>query len=301
MAPVLFSLVDFDFCWLRCVHYRIALHLVRMAAVTNSFRLQHLVGRIGDSFMAHYLALTCEALARMVYAAAADTTQTITVQLFRQGLHDTPKRLRETLQAEIDAVPPGQYDAIALAYGMCGLATVGLTARHTPLVIPRAHDCITLYLGSRCRYQAEFDAHPGTYWYSHDYLERREPGSSTALGAAGLEDMAALRETYVEKYGEENADYLIRVMGEWRSHYDRAAFIDTGTTGAEQYETLARQQAQQHGWAFERKRGDNRLIKMLLRGEWPADEFLVVPPQHMIRQRGGDRLIDAQENGAAHD
>ncbi len=251
--------------------------------------------------MAHYMALTCEAMARMVYAAAAETTNTITVQLFRQGLHDTPKHLRLTLQAEIDAVPPGRYDAIVLAYGMCGLATVGLSARHTPLVIPRAHDCITLYLGSRCRYQEEFDAHPGTYWYSHDYLERLEPGSSTALGAAGVEDLATLRETYVEKYGEENADYLISVMGEWRSHYDRAAFIDTGTTGAEQYEALAQQQARQHGWAFERKRGDNRLITMLLRGEWPDDEFLTVPPDHTIRQRAGTQLIDASRDGTADD
>ena len=35
-----------------------------------------------------------------------------------------------------------------------------LIARHTPIVMPRAHDCITLYLGSRERYQAQFERHP---------------------------------------------------------------------------------------------------------------------------------------------
>lgn len=245
--------------------------------------------------MAHYIALTCEAMARMVYAAAANTSHTITVQLFRQGLHDTPKRLRQTLQADIDAVPPDRYDAIVLAYGICGTATVGLSARHTPLVMPRAHDCITLYLGSRCRYQEEFDAHPGTYWYSHDYLERLEPGASTALGAAGLEDKAALREEYVAKYGEDNADYLLSVMDDWRSHYDRAVFIDTGTTGAEPYEAVAQRQAEEHGWQFERKTGNNRLIQLLLRGEWSDDEFLTVPPGHTIRQ-AGLQLIDAAKD-----
>lgn len=246
--------------------------------------------------MAHYLALTCEAMARMVYAAAADTAHTISVTLFRQGLHDTPKRLRETLQDAIDAAPPGQYDAIVLAYGICGMATVGLTARHTPLVIPRAHDCITLYLGARCHYQEEFDANPGTYWYSHDYLERLEPESSTALGAAGLEDMATLREKYVEKYGADNAEYLIQVMGEWRSHYNRAVFIDTGTTGAEPYEAIARKQAQEHGWQFERRTGDNRLIDALLRGAWDDEEFLTVPAGYTIQQ-AGSQLIEARTNG----
>ena len=111
--------------------------------------------------MSHYLALTCEALARSIYATAASSPNTITVRLFRQGLHNTPKNLRSTLQAEIDLVEPGQYDAILLAYGICGTSTVGLAASHTQLVIPRAHDCITLYLGSHGRYEHEFNRHPG--------------------------------------------------------------------------------------------------------------------------------------------
>ncbi|MBK8050202.1 MAG: hypothetical protein IPK16_25730 [Anaerolineales bacterium] len=54
--------------------------------------------------MARYLALTCEALARSVYAAAATSPHTVTIELFRQGLHNTPKLLRHTLQDQIDAV-----------------------------------------------------------------------------------------------------------------------------------------------------------------------------------------------------
>ncbi|HVO71935.1 MAG TPA: DUF1638 domain-containing protein, partial [Aggregatilineaceae bacterium] len=122
--------------------------------------------------MKHYIALTCEALARSVYAAAAESPHTISVRLYHQGLHNTPKRLRRTLQDEIDAIQPGECDAILLAYGICGTSTLGLAARHTPLVIPRTHDCIALYLGSHRRYLEEFNAHPGTYWYSLDFLER---------------------------------------------------------------------------------------------------------------------------------
>ncbi len=249
--------------------------------------------------MARYLALTCEALARSIYAAAARTPHLITVELFRQGLHDAPKRLRETLQAAVDQHSDDNYDALLLAYGLCGRATVGLTARQIPLVIPRAHDCITLYLGSRERYQAEFDAHPGTYWYSHDYLERREPGASTALGVTELDASEALYQEYVEKYGKDNADYLINVMGEWRKHYDRAAFIDMGHPGGETFEDFSREQAETNGWQFQKLQGDGYLINALLYGAWSEDDFLVVPPGHAIHQSASEGLVTARKADAA--
>jgi len=149
---------------------------------------------------------TCEALARQAYAIAANSPHTITVKLFEQGLHNTPKLLREALQEAVDAIPPDECDAILLLYGICGTSTLGLTARHTPLVIPRAHDCITLYLGSRERYRAEFDAHPGTYWYSLDYMERNRDRNNAGLGAANLGAMDEVYAEYVEKYGQDNAD-----------------------------------------------------------------------------------------------
>ncbi len=241
-----------------------------------------------------YLALTCEALARSVYAVAASAEPVISVQLYRQGLHNTPKNLRATLQDALDAIPADTYDAILLVYGLCGNSTVGLTARHTPIVIPRAHDCITLYLGSRQRYQQEFDAHPGTYWYSLDYMERNEPGSNVGLGAANLGILDEVYEQYVEKYGQDNADYLMEVMGEWGKHYDRAVYIDMGSGDGQTYEQMARDDAARRQWLFERKQGDRRLLEMLLKGDWPEDEFLIIPPGHSLIASGDDGLIRAQ-------
>ncbi len=243
--------------------------------------------------MKRYVALTCEALARSIYAVAADAPSTVTVRLYKQGLHNTPKKLRETLQEQIDGVEPGSCDAILLVYGMCGTSTIGLEARHTPLVIPRTHDCIALYLGSHARYQQEFDAHPGTYWYSLDYMERNEPGSNGGLGASNIGTMDEIYEQYVEKYGQENADYLMEVMGEWGSHYDRGVYIDMDSGDGAEYEQLARDQAARRGWIFERKEGNRRMLRMLVRGEWAEDEFLVVPPGHTIQQTGGAGLIQA--------
>ena len=241
--------------------------------------------------MAHYIALTCSALARSIYAAAATTPAAVSTRLLDQGLHRDPDDLRQRLQSQVDLIEPGESDAVLVVFGMCGTSTVGLAARHTPLVVPRVHDCIALYLGSHDRYQEEFSAHPGTYWYSVDYMERKT--SDGGLGASFTTDIDDAYEEYVEKYGKDNADYLMEVMGEWNKRYTRAAFIDTGLTGGQHYEQMARKQADRRGWLFERKRGNHRLIEMLLRGDWPDDEFLTVPPDHVIKQAYDERLICA--------
>jgi len=244
--------------------------------------------------MAHYVALTCEALARSIYALAAESPHTISIRLFEQGLHNRPKNLRVVLQEEIDAVEPDTCEAILLVYGICGTATTGLRARHTPLVIPRAHDCITLYLGSRQRYQEEFDRHPGTYWYSVDYMERTNSEASVALGAAGIEEQEAQYEEYVRKFGQEMADMLIEEMRKWAQHYTRAAFIDTRLGDAARYQKMAEDKAAREGWVFERLEGNRRLLKMLVEGHWPEEEFLLVPPDHTIRQQYNDLLVKAE-------
>lgn len=244
--------------------------------------------------MGHLIALTCEAMARSLYGLAAQTPHSVTVRLFKQGLHNTPKTLRSTLQGEIDAIAPGECDAILLVYGMCGTSTVGLAAKHTPLVIPRAHDCITLYLGSKERYQQEFEQHPGTYWYSVDYLERQSASNPIALGAVGIVDEEKQFAEYAAKYGEETAQMLIDEMKTWSQHYTRAAFIDTGMGDTARFEQMARDKAARENWVFERKQSNNRLLRMLVNGDWTDDEFLVVPPGHVIKQAYGESLIRAE-------
>jgi hypothetical protein len=59
------------------------------------------------------------------------------------------------------------------------------------MIIPKAHDCITLFLGSKERYRTYFDAHPGTYWYTPGWVE-----CSVQPGKGRYE---LLRKEYVEK------------------------------------------------------------------------------------------------------
>lgn len=234
--------------------------------------------------------LSCEALTRLVYLSAAYAPHEVDVELLRIGLHNTPLNLRERLQEAIDATHPS-YDAVVLAYGLCGQATAGLIARQIPLVIPRAHDCITLFLGSRRRYAEEFEGQPGTYWYTKDYIERREGAGTTLSLGAGLDvNIEETYEEYVTKYGKDNADYLMEVMGGWRTHYQRAVYIDMGVGDGAAVEQHAQDEASRRGWRFQRRPGDLVLIRRLLAGDWHED-FLVVQPGEQIALSYDDGVV----------
>ena len=239
--------------------------------------------------------LGCDALARLVYQCAAWSPHVVDVELFQLGLHSQPSDLRDRLQGHIDAATGLGYDAILLAYGLCGQSTAGLTARDAPVVIPRAHDCITLFLGDRARYQDQFTRHPGTYWYALDYVERRDgDGTTLALGAS-TDDTPEVYEEYVETYGKSNADYLMEVMGAWKSHYERAVFIDMGIGDGAVVEAQTRSEAERRGWSFDRMEGDIGLIRRLLTGDWGTD-FLVLQPGECVAMTYDSDVITAQQS-----
>jgi hypothetical protein len=243
--------------------------------------------------MARYLCISCEVLARPLYLVAARSPHIIDIELVQKGLHNTPVSLRQRLQVAVDRATG--YDAILLGYGLCGQATAGLTARDAPLVLPRAHDCITLFLGSRERYMQQFNDYPGTYWYAQDYIER-EDGSGAALstGSGSDTDLQAVYDEYVQKYGKDNADYLMEVMGAWQQHYRRAAYIDMGVADGAAVEARAQAEAARRGWVFDRLTGDLVLIRRLLEGDWKED-FLLVPPGQQVIMTYDDGVVDCRE------
>jgi hypothetical protein len=241
--------------------------------------------------------IACDVLARPVYLCAAHSPQIVDVSLERFGLHLKPAELQATLQAHIDAAEnEGLYDAVVLVYGLCGKATEGLHARQIPLVIPRAHDCITLFLGNRDRYAEEFQTCPGTYWYVQDYIQRGESEEvPLSIGGNAVADKDLVYLEYVEKYGKDNADYLLEVMGAWEEHYERAAYIDLGVGKGESVAEKARQDAKKNGWRFERLAGDLILIRRLLYGDWGEEDFLVLHPGQRVEMIGGEEVIRAKK------
>jgi hypothetical protein len=242
--------------------------------------------------MMRFKCITCEALARPVYLCAAHSPHIVDIELLKKGLHLNPAGLRDRLQASIDEQADQGYDAVLLAYGLCGKATAGLVAAKIPLVIPRAHDCITLFLGGRQRYQDQFENYPGTYWYAQDYIEREDgTGASLAMGSGSDTDLQATYDEYVRKYGKDNADYLMEAMGAWQKHYQRAVFIDMGIADGGLVESQAQAEAARRGWTFERMAGDLVLIRRLLKGEWDED-FLVLQPGEKIEMAYDERVLE---------
>ncbi len=237
--------------------------------------------------------IACEVLFREVSYCAARARPMVDVTFLPKGLHDTGAGpMARRLQQAIDEVDAATYDAILLAYGLCNYGICGLRAP-LPLVVPRAHDCITLLLGSRQRYRAYFDRHPATYYLSTGWMERagdpnEQPNSVTArLG------LSASYVDYVARYGEEKAHYLMETLGDWMRHYRRLAYIDTGFGDFTHYKEAARREAAERGWEYEELQGGTVLLQRLLDGEWAAEDFLLVPPGFSIVAADDDDAIVA--------
>jgi len=239
--------------------------------------------------------VTCDMLSLPVEHYAAASAHELVVSELSASLHAEPVPLRDRIQDEIDrieAVDP-DADAILLGYGLCGGATSGLVARTKPLVLPRAHDCATIFLGSRERYEQEHRNTPGTYWFTEDNVKRGDALKGWLLGDAGRSDgIEATYQEYINKYGQENADYLMEAMGEWQSHYERGAFLETGLAADDVAAERARQDSEQRGWRFERVMSDLRLIERLLKGEWD-DDFIVVQPGQQLAMSYDEGVVKA--------
>lgn len=233
--------------------------------------------------------IACEILAREFYLLASRSPHIIDVELVTKDLHDYPELLRRELQERIDAVRDG-YDYILLGYGLCGNATAHLSSRSIPLIIPRVHDCITLYLGSKKRYLEQFFNQPGTYYYSRGWLERRgSKERKDSIQDAFLQEMEY--KALADKYGEDNAKYLLEVMGEWRKRYDRAVFISMGLGEEEEYERYVASLAEQNEWRFEKLEGSLALLERFCNMELLDEDFLIVPPNHKILPSYDDFVI----------
>jgi len=193
------------------------------------------------------------------------------VTFLQQGLHDEPDRLRSELQCAIDRVEDeGTADAIALVYGICSRGAENITTRKCQLVLTRAHDCITLLLGSKEAYADYAARNPGTYWYSL--------GWNKYATMPGPERHEKLKKQYLEKFDEDDVDYLMEMEQIWMKEYSRATYVDLGVVGCEVDKKHTKACADWLGWGFDVQQGDPTLLKDLLAGRWDNERFLVVGP-----------------------
>lgn len=235
--------------------------------------------------------ISCEVMFREMCDAVARSPHQVNVRFLSKGLHDLgAKEMRRQLQECVDQAQ--DHDAVLMGYALCGNGLNGLEARSVPLVVPRAHDCIALLMGSRKRYADFFAANPGTYFRSTGWLERGKslqqlsPGQSESL------------DQLIDRYGEDNGRYLFEEFTRYRRHYRQLVYIETGLEPDSRFEDQARTEADGRGWTFAKTAGNLSLFRQLVNGDWPEEDFLVVPPRGRVQASYDEKVIRCEGSAA---
>ncbi len=239
----------------------------------------------------HYMLISCAVLARESYYCAAISKNLIDVILLEQGLHDIGEEgMSAKLQETIDSVDIKKYDAILLGYGLCNNGIRGLQSK-LPLVIPRAHDCITLLMGSKEKYKEYFDDNPGTFYKSTGWIERVIHNLANHESTTSKMGMGTYQE-YVEKYGEENAKYLMETLEGGLNHYDKLTYIDTQVGNFPEYKEDQKENAKEREWTYKEYKGNTDLLLKMVDGYWDEKDFLVLQPGGKIKPTYDEKIID---------
>ena len=237
--------------------------------------------------------LACKVLYRELGLLSASCPNFLDITYLRQGFHDEPQRLQAVLQAEIDKLEAGDdpyscdkkagdFDAICLLYGLCSNGIVGLHSKKYPIVIPRAHDCITLFLGSKERYREYFDKHPGTFWYTKGWVE------NTVM--PGTDYYKYYFDLYADTYGEENAEFLAEENLRWLKEYNMAAYISMPGVDDGALAAKTKENADYLQWQYDELPGSYSLLSDMLLGKWEESRFLTLQPGDSV-QPSYDELI----------
>jgi hypothetical protein len=241
--------------------------------------------------------IACEIFYRELCAAVARSVNQVDIEFLPKGLHDIGQAGMSARLAEVlGRVDNAQYEAVLLGYGLCSNGLVGLAAGACPLVVPRAHDCITLFLGSKERYLEYFQGHPGVYFKTTGWIERGDNTSQhNPDSIATKSGMIQSYEDLVARYGEDNAKFLYQQLCDMTRNYSGITYIAMGIEPDDRFEQLARRQAAERGWKFQKIDGTMALIQRLVDGPWDDAEFLTVRPGCRIAASFDDGVIRAEE------
>jgi len=185
-----------------------------------------------------------------------------------QSLHRTPQKMKGAIQEEIEKAENWDGDQIVLAYGLCSNGILGVRANRHPILIPKVHDCITLFLGSNDRYMEEHHKDPGTYYLTKGWIEEKK----SPLG---------IFEEYCQRYGKETAEWVIR---EELKNYTRIALVESELGMGENHRRHAQENARFLNLKYEEIKGSLELFRKIIRGPWDKDFVALKPGEEATQE-----------------
>ena len=239
--------------------------------------------------------IACSVLQREFASLAYRCPNTIDITNIRQQYHEVPSNLNKTLQQQIDLIDNNcdphtndlqrrDLDAILLGYGLCSNALVGLKSKKYRLVIPRAHDCATLVMGSKEAYQNYFETYKGSYFFTRGWYE---------LGEFSSDDERRIEQTrafYMEKYqDEEIVDELMELELDMMRNYSYITYVRWPELSDPESQAWAKRLAETRGWIYNEMEGSSSLLEDMLWGNWDPEKFLVLEP--------GETLVASNDSG----
>ncbi len=183
----------------------------------------------------------------------------VSVRYKDQDLHRTPELMTEILQEAVDECKE-EAEEIVLGYGLCSNGVAGLEAPPQGLIIPRVHDCIALFLGSRAAYYKAHRERPGCYYLTPSWIrENKDP-------------IGIMEKDYTPRVGREDAIWTIN---EELKHYTHIALIDTGAGDLGTLRARARENAIFLNKEYEEVAGKKDFFRKVLFGPYD-DDFVKV-------------------------
>lgn len=220
----------------------------------------------------------------------------IDVEYLPGGLHSEPQKLRAELQKSLDAAD-AKYERIILLYGLCGKGIVSLRSGERTLVLPRAHDCISLFLGGTEEYRKQFAHAPGTYYISAGWYEEQIQPRGVKIRYPEQYVDNENPEEWEKRYGRKNAEEIGGFLNSWKKNYTRAVYVDTGSKDEPKYEAHAKELAEENDWEYKKLTGSRKMIIQCLNATDTDKSVLVVPPGHELYHDTGAGTINSAPVG----
>ena len=212
--------------------------------------------------------IACDNLKDEIESILKESNIDMDILYITSQLHNTPNKLKEKLQEEIDKC--SDYENIILMFGLCGNGTLGLISKNSNIIIPKVDDCISLYLGG-IRNRLNLYKSKATYFCTKRYIENEQ---SVYYEMKDIE----------KRYGQRKSKYIFEMMF---GNYEYIRSIDTKTYKEEEIIDKVNEMCEAFDLEYEKIDSDLSIMKDILNNR-ENDNILKIQKNNSIEAKDFD-------------